>query len=224
MRAMSSGYSFSFRHWFCMSRASASGVSQRETWRSVMTQPGSRAFTRMPSAPNSRARALVRPTIAALAATYTGRPGVPLSQVTELRLMIEPPRLRRMPSITACAAKAWWRRFTSISCCQSSVVRLSSAWRSSLAALFTSTSMSPKAAATRAIAACSAATSLTSQCSKCGRGRPWRSRSSHSVREDSSAMSTKPTRAPWRAKCPTRLAPMPLPPPLTKTTRSRRLG
>ena len=45
-----------------------------------------------------------------------------------------------------------------------------------------------------------------------------------SARDGASAMSQKATFAPWAQKCSTKLAPMPLPPPLMKTTRPARLG
>ena len=63
---MSSGFRCSCRH--CLPRwaVRSSGVAQRASWRSVSTQPGMSAFTRILSGPNSRARERVRPVIAAL--------------------------------------------------------------------------------------------------------------------------------------------------------------
>jgi hypothetical protein len=57
----------SFRHWRSRWAASASGVAHLSSWRSVSTQPGISAFTRMRSGPSSRARPRVSPVIAALA-------------------------------------------------------------------------------------------------------------------------------------------------------------
>ena len=57
-----------------------------------------------------------------------------------------------------------------------------------------------------------------------GAGSPRAATASTSAREGSRWMSTKATRARWAHKCSTIEAPIPLPPPVTKTTRSARLG
>jgi hypothetical protein len=67
MRAMSGGYSISFRHWSASVRSLASGVSHSACWRSVMIQPGMMQLTRILSGPRSRAKLRVRPSMPALA-------------------------------------------------------------------------------------------------------------------------------------------------------------
>ena len=57
--------------------------------------------------------------------------------------MIEPPPARFMPGATACAVKKCGRRLTAWLLSQNSGVTSSTAWRSSSAALLTSTVMSP---------------------------------------------------------------------------------
>jgi 16S rRNA (cytidine1402-2'-O)-methyltransferase len=103
--AMSCGASFSLRHCRCSRFASAAGVLHSVSCRSVNTQPGSTQLTRILNCPRSRAKARVKPSTAALAATYTGIPPLPWRQLVDPILIIDPPPRRFMPSITACAAK-----------------------------------------------------------------------------------------------------------------------
>ena len=65
---MSSGCMTSRMHCLATWAASRSSVTQSSCCRSVMTQPGATALTRMPSRPSLPARPLVRPTMPALAA------------------------------------------------------------------------------------------------------------------------------------------------------------
>jgi hypothetical protein len=65
--------------------------------------------------------------------------------------------------------------------------------------------------------------SVTSQGKNSGRWRASAS-SSHSASPCSRSTSMKATRLPWRAKWPTKAAPMPVAPPLTSTARPCRLG
>ena len=66
--------------------------------------------------------------------------------------------------------------------------------------------------------------SRRSQWTKSGRARPLAAIVSHSRSLAARSMSRKATREPWTEKCSTMAAPIPLPPPVTRTTRSRRLG
>ncbi len=66
--------------------------------------------------------------------------------------------------------------------------------------------------------------SRTSHSRHQGRGRPAASMSRTSCPLASRATSTNATRAPCSAKAVTMAAPIPLPPPVTNTTRPRRLG
>src|SRR5690606_6013889 len=65
---MSDGAISTFRHWRSRCAFSPSSVTQSARWRSVRTQPGAMALTRMPYGPSAPASPLVRPTTAALAA------------------------------------------------------------------------------------------------------------------------------------------------------------
>ena len=75
-------------------------------------------------------------------------------KLTELKLMMEPPPAAIMSSFTACAQKNWWRRLVAIRSSQYSGVTSSIAWRSSRAALLTSTvNAPPSSPRSRSIAA-----------------------------------------------------------------------
>ena len=73
-----------------------------------------------------------------------------------------PPPAAFMSGSTAWAAKNWWRRFTATRLSQYSGVTSSVRWRSSWAALFTSTVIGPMTSRTVAIAARRAAMSVRS--------------------------------------------------------------
>jgi len=145
-------------------------------------------------------------------------------QPVEPMLITEPPPRRRMPGTTDWIAKKAGRWLIAMRSSQYSSVTCSRLWRSSLATLLTSAWKSPSAAAASAIAACSAATSRTSQTRHHGAAAPPAATWSASARLAASATSTNATRAPCAAKAETMPAPMPEPPPVTKTARSRRLG
>ena len=66
---------------------------------------------------------------------------------------IEPPPAFLMPGTTDWMAKYWWRRLTAMRSSQNSGVTSSSLWRSSRAALLTSTVMVPSSAAVSAMTA-----------------------------------------------------------------------
>ena len=102
-------------------------------------------------------------------------------------------------------------------------VTSSSLWRSSWAALLTSTVIGPNVLRTEATAFFSAAMSVRSQCSK---WTFWRLRlmRATSAFDSFSLMSMKATFDPWAAKCSTMDSPMPDPPPVTRTVRPLRLG
>ena len=70
-----------------------------------ITHPGTTLLTRMLDLPTSRASPRVKPPIAAFAVTYAGMPPMPTFQLSEPKLMIDPPPACFMPGITACAAK-----------------------------------------------------------------------------------------------------------------------
>lgn len=77
---------------------------------------------------------------------------------------MEPPPSRCMSGITACVANTWWRRFTATLRSNAVASTSASAWRTSLAALLTSTAIGPMCVRTAAMAACSASSSVRSQC------------------------------------------------------------
>jgi hypothetical protein len=83
-------------------------------------------------------------------------------QLTEPKLMIEPPPAAFMSVLTFLAAKNWCFRFTAMPASQLSEVVASILWRWSLAALFSSTVIGPKRSRTTSIAASSVATSVMS--------------------------------------------------------------
>ena len=135
-------------------------------------------------------------------------------------LMIEPPPASIMPGTTAWMAKNMCRKLVAKRSSQYSGVTSSQPWRSSRAALLTSTVGAPMRSAIRAKAARSWSMSRRSQGSKA---------SSPSVPATSasavfSSKSTKPTRAPCAAKAFTISAPMPEAPPVTRTDLPFRLG
>ena len=145
-------------------------------------------------------------------------------QLMEPKLTMEPPPAAFIIGATAWMAKNWWRKLVAIRSSQNAGVTSCQAWRWSLAALFTSTVTGPSFRATAAIAACSAAMSVRSQCWKNGSGWPASRNDWHRAKAASSAMSTNATWAPWWAKAETSAAPMPDAPPVTNTTRPRKLG
>src|SRR6185369_2181140 len=151
-------------------------------------------------------------------------PPCPTIHEVEPKLTMEPPPAAAIPGATAWAAKNWCRRFTAKRSSQYSGVTASMAWRSSWAALLTSTRTAPQRASTCATAARRAAISRRSHGMKSGAGIPRPPRRAASASEASRRMSTKATRARCAHRCSTMEAPMPLPPPVTKTTRSSRLG
>ena len=133
-------------------------------------------------------------------------------------MMIEPWPAACIIGATAWAQKNWWRRLVCMRSSQYSGSTVRQSWRSSRAALFTSTVTGPSCSATAATATRSAAMSRRSQC-----------RNSAPVRAaiccpPKSSKSRKATRDPCAANCATISAPMPLAPPVTSTTRSFRLG
>ncbi len=144
-------------------------------------------------------------------------------QLTEPKLTIDPPPARCMSGATACAAKNWCLRLTAMPASQLSGVVSATLWRWSLAALFISAAIGPKRPRTASTAASSAVVSVRSASTNSGAVRAPGSEAA-SVRPEPPSMSMKPTFAPWAAKCSTRLAPMPVAPPVTSTTRSTRLG
>ena len=68
MLAMSSAITRPGRHWAASISAANSGLTQRRSWRSVITQPGTIELTRMPGWPTSPASERVSPRIADLQA------------------------------------------------------------------------------------------------------------------------------------------------------------
>src|SRR5262245_5702322 len=151
-------------------------------------------------------------------------PPWPMSHETEPKLMIEPPPASAIAGTTAWAAKNWWRKFTANRSSQYSGVTLSMEWRSSWAALLTRTRAGPWSARASSTAARSAAMSRRSQAMNVGAGTPRPRIRSTSAREASRWISTNATRARCSHRCSTMDAPMPLPPPVTNTARSSRLG
>src|SRR5689334_17556721 len=71
------------------------------------------------------------------------RSGMAECHETDPMLMIDPPPAFFMPGTTHCAAKNWCRRFTARRWSQYAGVTSSNRWRSSFAALFTSTDTGP---------------------------------------------------------------------------------
>jgi len=135
-----------------------------------MIQPGTIELTRMFMGPKSRASARVSPAMAALALRYAGIPPWPTSHEVEPKLMMEPPPAAVMSGATACAAKKWWRRFTAKRSSQYSGVTRSIVWRSSCAALLTSTRIGPSRALASAMADWSAGMSRRSHGRNVGAG------------------------------------------------------
>src|SRR5882672_643817 len=141
----------------------------------------------------------------------------------EPKFRITPPPAFFIPGATACAQKNRCRRFTAMRSSQYSGVTSGSACRSSLAALFTSTSKPPSSPSNLPTVARSACTSFKSQCSNrgCHFDAPSRATSAFDA---SSRMSTNATRAPCLANPSTSDSPIPEPPPVINTRRSRKLG
>jgi hypothetical protein len=151
-------------------------------------------------------------------------PPWPIIQLTEPKLMIEPPPAAFIIGCTAWAAKNWCLRFTAMRSSQYSGVTVSNLWRSSWAALLTSTVIGPCRSAAWRMARRSASISRRSHSMNKGSRSPAAATSVTSAALGSTAMSTNATLAPCAAKWRTSAAPMPLPPPVMNTERSCRLG
>ena len=146
-------------------------------------------------------------------------PPWPTIHDTEPMLTIEPPPAAFIIGWTAWAAKNWCRRLVAKRSSQYSGVTVSHGWRSSRAALLTSTVIGPCASAASATARRSAAISRRSQARNSGRPCPAASISATSASLASRARSRNATREPCSQKRRTIWAPMPEPPPVTSTER-----
>jgi hypothetical protein len=137
-------------------------------------------------------------------------------------LMIEPPPRACICGTTACAAKKTCLKLTPIIQSNSAGVTSASTWRWSLAALLTSTAVSPSDRWTSAMAARKASMSRRSQGTNSGAVPHADAISATSAPPAAWSISRNATRARWAAKARTKAEPMPLAPPVISTTRSAR--
>src|SRR5579872_1544200 len=182
---------------------------------SVFTQPGQTALTRTPHPPHSTARVRVIPIKPCLETLYASRSAMPKSPAIDATLTMLPCLRSSMPRPASRHSRNGPVRLTSSTCCQSSRV-VSSAGRWKLTpALFTSTSIRPHSARTRATMETAAPSSDTSPASV-KPAAPFSS-SSRSV-SCAGARSLRPTVYPRRPNSRAMLLPMPCAAPVTRAT------
>ena len=137
--------------------------------------------------------------------------------------MIEPPPISRIERRAIWAAKNWCLRLTSIAQSQSASVDLVRVLAPVVGGVVDEDAIGPSRWRASSIAASSAArfsqVAFEEQRLLRAGGEALDQRQDWSL-----SMSTKATLAPWPTKASTIAAPIPEPPPVMKTTRSRRLG
>ena len=151
-------------------------------------------------------------------------PPWPTIHDVEPKLTIEPPPASAMAGATACAAKNWWRRFTAKRSSQySGVTRLD---RVPLVVGRVVDQHADRPEPRLRLGHRRAQRRDVAQVAReeQRRGQAAAGSSRRAPSEASRWISTNATRARWAQKCSTMEAPMPLPPPVTNTTRSSRLG
>src|SRR5262249_12819510 len=135
----------------------------------------------------------------------------PTTATNDATLITEPRPARCMYGITCLQQRYTDRRFTSCTCCQTSVsvVRMESSGGGDTPALWNETSIAPQVSYTSAKAPRTSSSDDTSACTK----RP--STSAAAARPLASSTSTVTTRAPSSASRRALASPMPLPAPVT---------